>query len=83
MLHPGVPPHRRLQVMVSDLDTIAKMARRVRHASDLLRVGLRGVDDEHDDPFSLKERRQVKITKIGLTRSSSTPSNPSGSRAEA
>ncbi len=65
------------------LDTIAKMPRWVRHASRLLRVGLRGVDDERDDPFSLKERRQVKITKIGLTRSSSTPSNPYGSKAEA
>ena len=33
--------------------------------------------------FAYKERRVGKITKIGLTRSSSTPSNPYGSRAEA
>ena len=33
--------------------------------------------------FPYKERRVGKITKIGLTRSSSTPSNPYGSRTEA
>ena len=33
--------------------------------------------------FAYKERRVGKITKIGLTRSTSTPSNPYGSRAEA
>ena len=33
--------------------------------------------------FAYKERRVGKITEIGLTRSSSTPSNPYGSRAEA
>jgi hypothetical protein len=32
--------------MVSGIDMIAKTARLVRHASRLLRVGLRGVDDE-------------------------------------
>ena len=32
--------------------------------------------------FAYKERKVGKITKIGLTRSSSTPSNPYGSRAE-
>lgn len=33
--------------------------------------------------FPYKERRVGKIMKIGLTRSSSTPLNPYGSRAEA
>ena len=33
--------------------------------------------------FPYKEKRKGKITKIALTRSSSTPSNPYGSRAEA
>ena len=35
-----------------DSATIAKKVRLVRHASALLRVGVRGVDDERDDPFS-------------------------------
>ena len=33
--------------------------------------------------FALKEKRKGKITKNGLTHSSSTPSNPYGSKAEA
>ena len=33
--------------------------------------------------FALKEKRKGKITKITLTRLTSTPSNPYGSKAEA
>ena len=35
---------------------IAESCVSVRHASALLPFGFEGVDDEHDDPFSLKER---------------------------
>ena len=37
--------------MVSDVDMIAKTPRRVRHASRLLRVGQRGVDDDRVNPL--------------------------------
>ena len=33
--------------------------------------------------FALKEKREGKITEIGLTRLTSTPLNPYGSKAEA
>jgi hypothetical protein len=73
----------RVAKSIAALDTIAKTGHSARHASRLLPLGFEGVDDEHDDPFSLKKRRQVKITKITLTRSSSTPLTPTRSKAEA
>ena len=36
---------------------IAKTCVSVRHASALLPFGFEGVDDERDDPFSLKKKR--------------------------
>ena len=83
MLHPDVPLCCRQRAMVSDLDTIAKMARRVRHASALLRVGLRGVDDEHVNPISVIFPCLLSLRENGSSCSSSTPSNHYGSRAKA
>ena len=47
------------------------------------RKGLRGWMSTMSTRFPYKERRVGKITKIALTRLTSTPSNPYGSRAEA
>ena len=47
------------------------------------RKGLRGWMSTVSTRFPYKERRVGKITEIGLTRSSSTPLTPTGSRAEA
>ena len=65
------------------VDTIAKTARRVRHASALLRVGLRGVDDERVKVIFVIFTYLLFLRENGSSRSSSTPSNPYGSRAEA
>ena len=82
MLHPGVSPCC-LQVMVSDIDMIAKTPRLVRHASRLLRVGLRGVDDERVNPIFVIFTCLLSLRENGSSCSSSTPSNPYGSRATA
>ncbi len=78
-----VPSFCRLQATVSDLDAIAKIARLVRHASALLRVGLRGVDDERVNPILVIFPCLLSLRENGPSRSSSTPSKPSGSRAKA
>ncbi|PKU89275.1 hypothetical protein CQR48_0985 [Bifidobacterium thermophilum] len=78
-----VPSFCRLQATVSDLGTIAKIARRVRHASRLLRVGLRGVDDERVKVIFAIFTCLLSLRENGPSRSSSTPSNPYGSKAEA
>ena len=47
------------------------------------RKGLRGWMSTVSMRFALKEKRVEKIMKIGLTRLTSTPLTPTGSRAEA
>ena len=83
MFHLGALPHCRLQTVVSDIDTIAKIAHLVRHASALLPVGLRGVDDERVKVIFVIFTCLLSLRENGSSRSSSTPSNPYGSRAEA
>ena len=65
------------------LDTQQKSPGGVDMPQPYSRKGLRGWMSTMSMRFALKERREGKITEIGLTRLTSTPLTPTRSRAEA